>query len=161
VFVDDDVVTRRAVEAGALLSRNVGSKGLAMWRRFLLCAALALPCSLAMAQSALDIRRSYEGRGEGEIVLRTIVLDPDDGVVAADVEVAARGCGGSFAGIGRMTGGVLELRPYKAEEAEAACVISVAFDGTGKTATISETGCLAFHGAACAFEGKLTAEDED
>ncbi len=129
-----------------------------MRRRFLLCAALTIPCSLAMAQSASDIRQTYEGRGEGEIVLRTIVLDPDAGVVAAEVEVAARGCGGSFAGIGRMTGGVLELKPYKADEVEASCVISVAFDGTGKTATISETGCLAFHGAACAFEGKLAAK---
>jgi hypothetical protein len=110
-----------------------------------------------MAQSASDIWRSYQGRGEGEIALRTIVLDPDAGVVAAEVEVAARGCSGSFVGIGRMTGGVLELKPYKAEEVEASCVISIAFDATGKTATISETGCLAFHGAACAFEGKLTA----
>jgi len=52
-----------------------------------------------------------------------------------------------------MTGNVLEL---KADEDGKACVVSVTFDKTGKTATISESGCLSFHGAACAFEGKLT-----
>lgn len=101
------------------------------------------------------VQGDYEGRGGGELSMRTLVLDDYKGVVAANIGVGTRGCAGNFTGIGELKGNTLRLRPYTREPESAACMITVTFDASGKTAAMEESSCLFYHGAACEFSGKL------
>jgi hypothetical protein len=120
--------------------------------------ALLLLSGTASAQSRPDIARTYEGKDPWSIEVRTIMLDPDSGAVAAQVTIATPGCLGDFAGTGTLSGTVLELRPSKPEEGSEDCVVTMTFDKTGKTATLAEDQCSYFHGMQCEFSGKVKAK---
>lgn len=110
---------------------------------------------MAHAQLAGNIEGDYEGSGEGNISLRTIVLDTETGMVAASLGVGSRGCGGAFVGTGKLKNNVLKISPYKKEEGAESCIITVTFDKTGKKASVNEDDCMYYHGAACSFNGQL------
>lgn len=111
-----------------------------------------------LAQSRPDIANTYEGKSPWSIEVRTIVLDGDEGVVAAQVDVGTAGCSGGFTGTGTLKSNVLELRPYRKEEGTEDCVVTMTFDKAGNTATLAESQCSYFHGAQCEFSGKLKAK---
>lgn len=128
---------------------------------FLLAAMLIAPPILAQTRPPAGIlptmiQGDYEGRGGGELSMRTLVLDDVKGIVAAGIGVGTRGCAGNFTGIGEIKGNTLRLRPYVKEPESATCMITVTFDPNGKTAAMEESSCLFYHGAACEFSGKLT-----
>lgn len=112
------------------------------------------------ANAAFEIEGDYSGRGEGDLSMRIIVLDNEKGVVAVSAFTgAASGCSGTIAGIGNYIGNTLRFSNYTKEEGAENCVVTVSFkDGKKgkKLGVISEgEGCSYFHGAACAFNGKL------
>lgn len=124
----------------------------------LISAVLFTLPALAAAQSRPDIAETYQGGEPSSLQVRTIVLDGDAGLVAAEATVAIEGCSGSFTGTGTLKGNVLELRPYRTEAETENCVVTLTFDKTGTTATLVEDRCSYFHGAQCAFEGTLKAK---
>jgi hypothetical protein len=99
-------------------------------------------------------------RAEGEFLsksveLKTIVLDPENGVLAASTTVTRGACSGTISGIGRITGKLLQIEPYVKVEGGEQCVLQVNFDSKWKSAKISETtACSAYRGASCAWEGQ-------
>lgn len=107
------------------------------------------------AAAAPDVRGDYAGKGEGNLSVRTLILDSETGEVAAEVVTGAPGCGGGFVGIGELKEGVLALKPWRKEEGAEECVVTLRFDPTGKSATIEESECSYYHGAACAFSGTV------
>ena len=127
-----------------------------------ICLAASVLAAPAAAQQrapqgvpAMLVQGDYEGRGEGALSMRTLVLDDEKNIVAANVGVGAQGCGGNFTGIGELRGNTLRLRPYSKAPDNAACSITVTFDKSGKTAAMEESSCQYYHGAACGFSGKL------
>lgn len=86
--------------------------------------------------------------------LQLLVLDGRTGVLAASSTVVQGGCSGSISGIGQMVGTVLTFVPYVAEEGGERCQVTVNFNAAFTSATISEEGCSAYHGAACGWEGQ-------
>lgn len=119
---------------------------------------LLLLAGTASAQSRPDIAGQYEGKSPWPIDVRTIILDWDNGVVAAEVSVGTAGCSGGFTGTGTLKGTVLELRPYKKEDGAEDCVVTMTFDKSGKAATLAEAQCSYYHGAQCEFSGKVRAK---
>lgn len=117
--------------------------------------AVVIGSAAAQAQAAPDIEGNYAGEGEGSLYVRTLILDPETGTLAASASVGSARCAGGFVGIGDLKGNVLVLRPWRKEEGAESCLVTLTFDKTGKTATIGEADCQYYHGAACAFEGKL------
>lgn len=97
----------------------------------------------------------WSGSGEGDIGMRLMVMDVEGGDVAASFDVGAPGCGGAMQGLGKVAGNTLTIRPFKKADSNDMCSIKVVFDNTGNTAVVSENQCLYYHGAACAFVGKL------
>jgi hypothetical protein len=57
--------------------------------------------------------------------------------------------------LGKVVGNTLTIRPFKKEQGAEMCSVKVVFDKTATAASVSEDGCVYYHGAACAFEGKL------
>ena len=116
---------------------------------------LFLVSSVAMAASSLtplQIEGDYDNKN---LSLRTLVLDWDSQQIAAQTEVSIGPCSGSVAGIGTLVGNTLRFKQYKPAEGGEACVITVKFGASGKTASITEgDGCAAYHGASCGWEGQ-------
>jgi hypothetical protein len=117
---------------------------------------LVLLSSYANADYAFPIEGDYSGRGEGELSMKTIILDNEKGIVAVSAFTGIpNGCSGTIAGIGKFVGDTLTFNSYTKEEGSENCVVQVNFDKNRKSGKISEQNCSAFHGAACAFDGKL------
>ncbi len=93
----------------------------------------------------------------GQLQLRLIVLDAERGVVAAALTVGAPHCSGSLDSLGQWQKGTLVLKPYRPEPETDTCEVRVRVDAHGRQAWVSETGCGAYHGAGCTFEGMLQA----
>lgn len=88
--------------------------------------------------------------------LRTILLDAEKGVLAAQTVVASGSCSGTFAGIGQIKGRILLLEPYSKIEGAEMCLVKIEFDQKWKSARITEgEGCSAYHGASCGWEGQV------
>ena len=119
--------------------------------------AFLVVCSAVSAHEDLTskIDGDWAGKGSGTIDMRVMVLDAVNGIAAASIAVASAGCGGEVVGLGRLNGGVLAVSPYVKEEGGESCVVSIRFDASGRKGVISENSCGYYHGAACAFEGKL------
>jgi len=86
--------------------------------------------------------------------LRTLVLDSETGVIAASASVGANSCSGSIAGIGKIKGDILQIKPYVKVEDGEDCVLTVKFDKGRKKATVTEENCSLYHGASCGWEGQ-------
>jgi hypothetical protein len=130
----------------------------------LVCAA---PATWAQAASpvvgtsmpASRLAAQWEGPAlEGKMRLRLIVLDAERGVVAAALTLGSKQCSGGLDSLGQWQQGTLVLQPYRPEPDAAACEVRVRVDASGRRATVSETGCAAYRGAACVFEGQLQAQ---
>lgn len=93
----------------------------------------------------------------GTLQLRLIVLDAERGVVAAALTVGAPQCSGGLDSLGQWQRGTLVLKPYRPEPDAGACEVQVRVDADGRRAWVSESGCGAYRGAACVFEGQLQA----
>jgi hypothetical protein len=113
-------------------------------------ASAALPASRLAAQ--------WDGPAlVGQLRLRLIVLDAERGTVAAALTVGSSQCSGGLDSLGQWQQGTLVLKPYRPEPDAAACEVRVRVDANGRQAGVSETGCGAYRGAACVFEGQLQA----
>ncbi|PIF28311.1 hypothetical protein CLU88_3218 [Acidovorax sp. 56] len=113
-------------------------------------ASAALPASRLAAQ--------WDGPAlVGQLRLRLIVLDAERGTVAAALTVGSPQCSGGLDSLGQWQQGTLVLKPYRPEPDAAACEVRVRVDANGRQAWVSETGCGAYRGAACVFEGQLQA----
>ncbi len=113
-------------------------------------ASAALPASRLAAQ--------WQGPAlVGQMQLRLIVLDAERGTVAAALTVGSPQCSGGLDSLGQWQQGTLVLKPYRPEPDAAACEVRVRVDANGRQAWVSETGCGAYRGAACVFEGQLQA----
>ncbi len=127
----------------------------------LTAACRAVPLCLAagaLPAAAADVARYsgfFLGQGEGEIELRVPAIDARTGLATARAGVGLPGCAGAFAGRGRLTGRTLALAPLEPAKGAERCRVTVVFDPDGRGATIEESECLAFHGAACGFSGRL------
>ncbi|MES2925395.1 MAG: hypothetical protein V4843_01170 [Pseudomonadota bacterium] len=156
---------RPLVRFGAV-ARSVACAG----ARKALCAALALaqPVCWAQAQApalaasstlpASRLAAQWEGPAlVGQLQLRLIVLDAERGAVAAALTVGSPQCSGGLDSLGQWQRGTLVLKPYRPEPDAAACEVQVRVDADGRRAWVSETGCGAYRGAACVFEGQLQA----
>ena len=65
------------------------------------------------SQGAYAIEGEYSGAGEGNLSLRTIVLDNDAGIVASSIFTGIPGgCSGSISGIGKYTNRVLRFKSF-------------------------------------------------
>lgn len=104
---------------------------------------------------AAKIGGDWSGKGAWNLDMTLIVLDVIEGAVAADLTVGNRDCSGGIAGLGKLRGNVLTLTPYKKEEGGEACVVTITFDASGKAASVSESQCGYYHGAACEFRGSI------
>lgn len=93
----------------------------------------------------------------GQMQLRLIVLDAERGTVAAALTVGSPQCSGGLDSLGQWQQGTLVLKPYRPEPDAAACEVRVRVDPNGRRAWVSETGCGAYRGAVCVFEGQLQA----
>lgn len=117
---------------------------------------LALLSSYANADYAFPIEGEYSGKGEGELSVRTIVLNNEKGIVAVSAFTGLpNGCSGTIAGIGNFVGDTLTFNSYVKEEGSESCVVNITFDKNRKSAKMFEKDCSALHGTACAFAGKL------
>ena len=88
--------------------------------------------------------------------------EPARGVVRPPVRAAAQppalpADSGGLDSLGQWQRGTLVLKPYRPEPDAAACEVQVRVDADGRRAWVSETGCGAYRGAACVFEGQLQA----
>ena len=130
--------------------------------------ALAQPVCWAQAQApalaasstlpASRLAAQWEGPAlVGQLQLRLIVLDAERGAVAAALTVGSPQCSGGLDSLGQWQRGTLVLKPYRPEPDAAACEVQVRVDADGRRAWVSETGCGAYRGAACVFEGQLQA----
>jgi hypothetical protein len=124
-------------------------------RKISIIGALILLPLVTLAQPRPEVFDEYKGESEWNLSMRTIVLDPDERLVAAEIFVGNLDCSGSFVGTGKLNGSVLELTPYKKDEDAASCLITVTFNETGKALTLEENGCSYLHGAQCEFSGAL------
>lgn len=156
---------RSLVRCGAV-ARSVACAG----ARKVLWAGLALaqPVCWAQAQApalagsstlpASRLAAQWEGPAlVGQLQLRLIVLDAERGAVAAALTVGSPQCSGGLDSLGQWQRGTLVLKPYRPEPDAAACEVQVRVDPDGRRAWVSETGCGAYRGAACVFEGQLQA----
>jgi hypothetical protein len=87
--------------------------------------------------------------------LQVIMLDSENGIVAAKASVTQGHCSGNIAGIGKISGHKLTIEPYIKLEGSESCNLLVEFDGKWRNATVIENDyCMAFHGASCGWEGQ-------
>lgn len=111
--------------------------------------------SVATSSSHAQFMRAEGAFASESVELKTLLLDPEKGVVAASATVNEGACSGSIAGVGKMNGKVLSIEPYVKIEGGEQCVLQVSFDAKWSRAKISEgKGCAPYHGAACSWEGQ-------
>lgn len=122
---------------------------------FPLVFALGFVPAFAEDYLAAKIDGDWKGGGAWNLSLRILVLDVPDGAAAASLTVGNRDCSGGIDGLGKLRGNVLTLTPYKKEEGGESCTVKITFDASGKTASVSESQCGYYHGAACEFRGRI------
>lgn len=156
---------RPLVRFGAV-ARSVAYSGArkALWAALALaqpvCWAQAQASALAASSTLPASRLAAQWEGPalvGQLQLRLIVLDAERGAVAAALTVGSPQCSGGLDSLGQWQRGTLVLKPYRPEPDAAACEVQVRVDADGRRAWVSETGCGAYRGAACVFEGQLQA----
>lgn len=101
--------------------------------------------------SPLQIEGDYKGSG---LSVRTIVLDLESKQIAVSSGVISGACSGGISGVGTLVSNVLRFKPYKPFEGSENCTMTITFGSKGKTATVEENECSAYHGAACGWEGQ-------
>lgn len=74
-----------------------------------------------------------------------------DGRYGVRFDVSNRGCEGKLEGRGAVSNGALVIRPREPYGASDKCVVRA--KRVGASLSVKEKGCLAWHGAACDFEG--------
>ena len=112
-------------------------------------------CAGCLVTSTYAQYANIEGFYSSETTsLQIILLDDDSGVAAASTSVVIGGCSGTIVGIGKVSGNVLQFKPYKKEEGAEECVITATFNKKRTKATIEESQCGYYHGASCAWEGQ-------
>lgn len=111
--------------------------------------------SFAKDDLAAKLDGKWSGSGAGVINMQLMVMDVEDGDIAASLTVGVPGCGGGMQGLGKVIGNTLTIRPFKKEQGTEMCMIKAVFDKTANIVTISENQCDHYHGAACAFAGTL------
>lgn len=108
------------------------------------------------------LKRDYATDQPFSISLRTMVLgdspSPKNRLIAAELDVGVKGCGGSFTGVGTVVNDRIVLRPYKPRDFDEACTITLEVDKTGESVKVTEKSCSSFHGAACGYSGTLTSK---
>lgn len=111
--------------------------------------------SVTMSSSHAQFMRVEGAFASKSVELKTLILDPEKGVVAASTTVTEGACSGSIAGIGKMNGKTLLIEPYVKAEGGEQCVLQVSFDPKWSRAKVTEgKGCVPYHGAACSWEGQ-------
>ena len=128
----------------------------------LLLASLLVTSAHAEPPEGWDIAGEYLGSGEGEISGSFERIDGD----RFDVELTTISgtCSGTLAGEMDFTleGGTLKVANpnYEAGSttyygSEEFCEVTMTFDEDGFLNLEESSGCLAFHGAACSFDGQI------
>ena len=85
--------------------------------------------------------------------LDIIALDTEKDVIAASTTVVQGACSGSIAGVGKVSGNGLRFSPYVREDKNDKCEVVVVFDKKRNSAKVTAESCMAYHGAACGWEG--------
>lgn len=98
---------------------------------------------------ALGPSGEFQGRGEGKLFLSISKMN--------NIEIVTTtgnfGCGGSFVAKGKMIAArIMQAQKY---EMGKMCTITIYFDEKFKSISTQEDDCVAFHGAACGFNGVL------
>jgi hypothetical protein len=106
------------------------------------------------ALSAYDIANDYSN---SNTFVRTLVLESDatEPVIAISIVTGTANCTGDMAGIGKLKENTLIVTPYSKSEGNN-CILTMEFDKGGKQVQVKESDCD-YHGAACTFDGTLTA----
>ncbi|MBB3117705.1 hypothetical protein [Pseudoduganella violacea] len=86
--------------------------------------------------------------------LKTLLLDPEKGIVAASATVTQGACSGHIAGIGKINGRTLLLEPYVKAESHEQCVLQVSFDQKWTKGKVEGKNCAAYLGTSCGWEGQ-------
>lgn len=94
-----------------------------------------------------NIVGNWKGNLEGE---GNMTVKPAQDGYSVSLDVSAPGCTGSFEGSGTLAANTLKLT--KTEDGQT-CVLKVEFSDS--QATVTEDGCMSYHGAACGFSGSL------
>ena len=143
-----------------------------MIRLAFIAASFVLTAGSALAQDNPLREGTYFGSGEGgELTVELKHLDSD--IYAIDIGTSVPmendipGCGGGISGelIMSSEGGnfFVENEDYVAGSSsplqnERYCEITLTFDEDGFLNVQEQTGCLAYHGAACEFTGQVMHE---
>jgi len=144
--------------SGACISKLLAVVALAMLHSKVHAQGAAPPHPAQATLPASRLAAEWQGPARvGQMQLRLIVLDAEHGVVAAALTVGAPQCSGGLDSLGQWQQGTLLLKPYRPEPGTDACEVHVRVDARGRQAWVSETGCGAYHGANCAFDGTLQA----
>lgn len=117
---------------------------------------LLLPALLAISLGSRAQFMQAEGEFSSKSVrIKTLLLDPEKGIVAASATVTEGTCSGHLAGIGKMNGRTLLLEPYVKAEGGEQCVLQISFDlKWSKSKVVEGKHCTAYHGVSCAWEGQ-------
>ncbi|UTY58320.1 hypothetical protein [Massilia sp. erpn] len=87
--------------------------------------------------------------------LKTLLLDPEQGIVAASATITEGACLGRIAGVGKIHGRTLLLKPYVKAEGGEQCVLQISFDQKwAKGKVVEGKNCAAYHGASCGWENQ-------
>lgn len=123
-------------------------------------ALLAITVTAAHADELTrKLKGDYTSTKPQKMALRTIVMGEDNEAVAAEIVIADQQCTGAISGLGKSDGRTIKIKPYMPSIPEAqSCEITISLDKSGKTATVSETKCLDYHGAQCEFQGTFIAK---
>ncbi len=126
-------------------------------------ATATLYMGAAMAQAPANIEGLYETpKGSGPTVsLELIVLDPENGIVAASTSLndppnatRSMACGGDVQGLGQISGRQLVFAPYDQTGEGKDCRITATFDSAYRNVRFSQTpACARFSGWSCEWRG--------
>ncbi|WP_323697060.1 hypothetical protein [Thiorhodovibrio litoralis] len=106
--------------------------------------------------SAYQIEGDYSGSGEGELSLRTIVLENEKGVVAVSAFTGIpNACSGTVSGVGNFNENRSDFTNYTGVNDSELCTVTIHFNDSGDIGEMSESNCSYFHGPGCAFFGQL------
>lgn len=87
--------------------------------------------------------------------IKTLLLDPEKGIVAASATITEGPCSGHLAGIGKISGRILLLEPYVKVEGGEQCLLQIVFNPKWTKGKITEgKTCTVYHGVACGWEGQ-------
>jgi hypothetical protein len=120
-----------------------------MHLKWLLGMALLVGTSSTLAQQ-IGAEEKYRSK---LTTLEVTPLDAKKGMLAARTAVGFPGCSGFIEGTGKLSGNVLNFSPKKESRDQETCQVTVVFNKKHSVATIRASGCTAYSGAACGWEG--------